>query len=197
MESPKVLWAFVLVVVAAAGVWLYMHQEALAPARNGDASADAQHAGQGHLPQTVRDAALNIDGVVIQLVDGVARVPAAPGSATMATTRYFGNEAEGDLNGDGMNDTAFLITHDAGGSGTFYYVVVGLKTQAGYLTTNAILLGDRIAPQATMIHTGTPNPVVVVAYADRKKNEPMTQQPSVGVSRTFRVVHGGLEEVTH
>ena len=111
-----------------------------------------------------------------------------------ATTsyKYFGNEAVGDLNGDGLPDTAFLVTEDYGGSGTFYYVVVALETLNGYQGTNGVLLGDRIAPQTTEINNGE----LIVNYADRKPSEPMTSEPSVGVSKYLKVQGTTLVEVT-
>jgi hypothetical protein len=39
-----------------------------------------------------------------------------------------------------------LITHDPGGSGTFYYVAAAINVNKRYQGTNAVLLGDRIAP---------------------------------------------------
>lgn len=113
----------------------------------------------------------------------MAETEAAPGSASKIVTRYFGNEATGDLNGDGAADVAFLLTQDGGGSGTFYYVVAALKEAGGYRGTNAILLGDRIAPQTTEIRNGT----LIVNYADRKPSDPMTTQPSVGVSKYLKI----------
>lgn len=124
-----------------------------------------------------------IEGQSVTLTDGRAETTVAPGSASKTVTQYFGNEATGDLNNDGTPDVAFLLTQDAGGSGTFYYVVVALKTSDGYQGTNAILLGDRIAPQTTEIREGQ----LIVNYADRKPDEPMTAQPSVGVSKYLKV----------
>jgi hypothetical protein len=126
---------------------------------------------------------LTIEGQSVTLVDGRAESAAAPGSASKVVTQYFGNEATGDLNGDGTPDTAFLVTQSGGGSGTFYYVVVALKTAGGYQGTNAVLLGDRIAPQTTEIRNGQ----LIVNYADRAAGEPMTAQPSVGVSKYLKV----------
>ena len=131
-----------------------------------------------------------IDGQPVTLINGVAQTPAAPGSASQVTTTYFGNEATGDLNGDGMPDVAFILTQNSGGSGTFYYVVVALKTANGYAGTNAVLLGDRIAPQTTEINNGQ----LVVNYADRQAGEPMTAQPSVGVSKYLDVQGTTLAE---
>lgn len=140
-----------------------------------------------------KDATYTIDGKKITLVNGVAEEPAAPGSASTLTTKYFGNEASGDLNGDGTPDVAFLLTQDGGGSGTFYYVVAALATTTGYAGTNAILLGDRVAPQTTEIKDGE----IIVNYAERKPGEPMTARPSVGVSTYLRVSGGVLSEVPH
>ena len=138
-----------------------------------------------------KNATYVIEGQPVTLVNGSSTVPAAPGSASNTVTTYFGNEAAGDLNNDGVPDEAFLLTQNGGGSGTFYYVVAALKTAAGYQGTNAILLGDRIAPQTTQIEDGQ----IVVNYADRGPSEPMTAQPSIGVSKYLQVASGTLAEI--
>jgi len=137
-----------------------------------------------------KNATYTIDGSSITLVDGYAESEIAPGSASKLITQYFGNEAMGDLTGNGAGDAAFLITQTGGGSGTFYYIVAAIKTTDGYRGTNGILLGDRIAPQSTEIKNGE----IVVNYADRSAGEPMAAQPSVGVTRYFRVQDGILVE---
>lgn len=133
-------------------------------------------------------ATFEIEGIFVPLVDGEAAVDAAPDSASRITTRYFGNEAYGDLNGDGKEDVAFLLTQNGGGSGTFFYVVAALQTESGYQGTNAILLGDRIAPQTTLIEDGK----IIVNFAERKPDEPFTAQPSVGASKYLWVLDGKL-----
>lgn len=140
---------------------------------------------------TFKDASYIVEGKVVSLHNGVAEEEAAPGSASKITTKYFGNEAKGDLNGDGQEDVVFLLTQSGGGSGTFYYAVVALKTASGYQGTNAILLGDRIAPQTTEVHATD----IVVNYADRGKSEPMSMNPSVGVSKHLKVIGAALVEV--
>ncbi len=112
-----------------------------------------------------------IDGQHIKLVNGVSEIPAAPGSASKIVTRYFGNEVRHDLNGDGKEDIVFLVTQSTGGTGTFYYVVAALAMpNGGYVGSQALLLGDRIAPQTTGMsrEVGKEN-IVVVNYADRKQ----------------------------
>ena len=69
--------------------------------------------------------------------------------------------------------------------------MVALKTATGYSGTNAVLLGDRIAPQTTRIVDG----LIEVNYADRAPGEPMTARPSVGVTKRLRVTDGRLVEV--
>lgn len=129
-----------------------------------------------------------INGQTIQLQDGVAITEAAPGSASKITTRFFGNELKTDLNGDGREDVAFILTQDGGGSGTFYYAVAALNTPGGYIGSDGYLLGDRIAPQTTNV---SPDPshkyVVVFNYAVRASGEPMTAQPSIGKSTYLKL----------
>lgn len=138
-----------------------------------------------------KNATYLIEGSFITLTNGIFEVKAAPGSASKIPTRYFGNEAIGDLNDDGKNDIAFLLTQTAGGSGTFFYVVAALQTASGVEGTNAIFLGDRIAPQTTSIQNG----MVIVNYADRNPGEPFTVQPSLGVSKYLKVNNNILIDV--
>jgi heat shock protein HslJ len=102
------------------------------------------------------------------------------------TIRWFGNELRKDLDGDGREDVAFIATRNPGGSGTFFYLVAALDTEQGPRGSDGVLLGDRIAPQAT---TSGPGRSVVVAYAERGRGEPMSAAPSVG--RTRRLLLDG------
>ena len=139
-----------------------------------------------------KNVAYSIEGIPVTLVNGRAEEASAPGSSSKMVTQFFGNEAMGDLNADGLPDVAFVLTQNGGGSGTFYYIVVALKTVTSYQGTNAIFLGDRIAPQSTEIRGGQ----LIVNYVDRNPGEPMTTQPSVGVSKYVKLVAGKLVEVT-
>jgi hypothetical protein len=125
------------------------------------------------------DATYIIDGQSVVLVGGKAQEPAAPGSATQVVTSIFGEPASGDLNGDGNADAAVIIVQDPGGSGTFYYAAAAINAPSGAEGTNAILLGDRIAPQNISIKNGR----IVVNYADRNPGEPMTTAPSLGITK--------------
>jgi hypothetical protein len=140
-----------------------------------------------------KDISYEIDGQTVLLKNGVAETEIVPGSASKSVTRYFGNEVRGDFNADGLEDVAFLLTQNNGGSGTFYYVVAALKKSGGnYTGTNAILLGDRIAPQTIEFK----NNEIIVNYSDRKPGDAMTTPPSVGISKYLEVDEVKLVEVS-
>lgn len=130
-----------------------------------------------------------IDGQPVTLVNGTAETEAAPGSASKIVTKYFGNELKTDLDGDGREDVAFILTQNTGGSGTFYYAVAARNTKKGYVGSDGYLLGDRIAPQSTNVSINARHKYVVVFnYADRAAGEPMSAQPSVGKSTYLKLV---------
>ncbi len=119
-----------------------------------------------------------IAGESVALTDGIFKKLAAPGSASMVTTQYFGNEAYGDVDNDGDEDVSFLVTQDGGGSGMFFYLVAALKDGDMYRGSEAMFIGDRIAPQNTMYQDG----LIIVNYADRIPGDAMTTIPSLGKS---------------
>ncbi len=134
------------------------------------------------------DATYTINGENVTLKNGISETKSPTDSASKTITRYFGNDLRHDLDGDGTEDVAFLLTQETGGSGVFYYVVALLNTANGPIGSDAVLLGDRIAPQnivmdegETIMGTKRQN-VIVVNYADRNPGEPMTTKPSLGKS---------------
>lgn len=178
MNNNKKLQAFVLIVlvIVALGVYKFNKKNTV------DDDSKNQSSISSH------DATYKINGQNVTLVNGMSQVPSAPGSASMTTTKYFGNEVVHDLNDDGINDSVFLITQEAGGSGIFYYVVAKLNNPTGVLGSEAIFLGDRIAPQSTNMEEGTTTNgttrknVIVVNYADRNPGESFAVQPSLAKS---------------
>jgi len=120
-----------------------------------------------------------IAGESFTLVDGLAEKEIAPGSASKKVVRYFGNELYKDLNDDGREDVVFLLTQETGGSGVFFYAVAALNMETGYVGSEGIFLGDRIAPQTTEPGTGK---IVIINYADRAPGEAFAVQPSYAKS---------------
>jgi len=94
-----------------------------------------------------------IEGRAVVLTDGRHEIPAAPGSAIKMQTAVFSRPVVGDLDGDGDEDAALPLTHNSGGSGTFYYAAAAINRNERYQGTNAILLGDRIAPMGIVIRS--------------------------------------------
>ncbi len=183
MKTLKIILGLAAAIIIAGGLW-WMNNTASGPAPT------VQGVDVTKIAVDYKNATYVVGEQPVTLVNGRAEVSSVPGSASKTVTQYFGNEAMGDLNGDGVPDIAFLLTQSTGGTGTFFYAVAALKTQSGYQGTNGILLGDRIAPQTTQIKNGQ----VVVNYADRKSGEPMSAKPSLGVTKYLKVTGETLAE---
>lgn len=136
------------------------------------------------------EARFTLEGQPVALRDGLAQVAAAPGSATLVTTRYGGLQARGDLDNDRDEDLAFVVTRDAGGSGLFSYAVAAIRTGDGYRTSNAMLIGDRVTVQSLAIPPGSGE--LQVRFAQRRPAEPMTGPPSTGAVLLLKVTPQGV-----
>lgn len=143
---------------------------------------DAPDAGDPRSPAGVKNLVVTIDGHSFTMSDGFATRDPAPGSATQHTVRIIGEPAWGDVNRDGYPAAALLIANDPGGSGTFYYAVLAVNDSGTFRATNALLLGDRIAPQTIDFLDGR----FVYNYGARGPGEPMTALPSVQKSLWIR-----------
>ena len=163
-------------------------------ARGNAPISDAPGRDAGSRPAVVRfdprNATYVIQGRSVTLADGYASSEAAPGSASRYITRYFGNDATGDLDGDGVADQAFFLTEETGGSGVFFYAVAVLTRPDGHVVTNAFFVGDRIAPQNMLIRERE----LHVNYAVRRQGEPMSAAPSEGAVLLLKVTPEGVLE---
>jgi hypothetical protein len=127
------------------------------------------------IQQTSLAAPAEVKNITVTLRDGVAERPAAPGSAAQNTVRIVGEPVMGDATGVGRPDAALLLENDPGGSGTFYYAVLAVDDDGSYRATNAVSLGDRIAPRGVEFTDGR----FVYRYLERKPGEPLAVAPSV------------------
>jgi hypothetical protein len=118
------------------------------------------------------------DGLTTDYLDATYAISGVPLYLNEGGVDYFGNEVEADLDGDGDMDKAFIIRQVSEGSGTFYYLAGAINEGGKYHGTNAMFIGDRIAPQTTEFKDGQ----VIVNYADRAPTEPFTTPPSIGKS---------------
>jgi hypothetical protein len=87
--------------------------------------------------------------------------------------QYFGNNVVLDLDNDGDQDIAFLMTQDRGADGTRFFLAGAIKEESGYRGTNAMMIGDNVAPQTTEHRDA----LVLVNYAIRQ-----VDGPSIGKS---------------
>jgi hypothetical protein len=118
-----------------------------------------------------------------QLTDGLFEEPAAPGSASMTRIQLGAIQAFGDINSDGLKDAAVTLTVDPDGSGTFSYLAVVLDQNGTLQALPAVFLGDRIAVQSLSIQPGQ----VVVELLTRAEGEPMSAEPTVAGTLTFKL----------
>lgn len=94
----------------------------------------------------------------------------------------------GDLNGDGVRDAGLLLAYQPGGSGTFIYVAAVMDIGGTQQGTNAVLLGDRVAPEGVAVSNG----MIVASYKDRRADQPMSAAPTVETEKYIRVENGTL-----
>lgn len=140
---------------------------------------------------TPGDATYMIDGQALTLRDDQAAAAPVAGAAGKTLARIFGEPVHGDLDGDGVADAALLLVVTSGGSGTFYYLAAAFNRAGAFVGSEAILLGDRIAPQQLSIRHG----LVVANYAERLAGQAMTVPPSQGMTKYLVRSGGGLEEI--
>jgi hypothetical protein len=126
-----------------------------------------------------------------QLKDGVFEEPVAPGSATKTKIRLGKEQALGDLNSDGAEDAAVTLVVDPGGSGTFTFLSAVINDKGSARPVASVLLGDRIVVKSIAIQSGN----VVVTMLTRKPDEPMSAEPTVEVTRTFKLQGDKLVEI--
>lgn len=100
------------------------------------------------------------------------------------------DKAYGDLNNDDKEDVAVLLAETGGGSGVFIHIAAYVSGPVNYKGTNAMFLGDRIAPQSISISNG----VITVNYLDRKEDEPFAAEPTVKTFKQFVYKNGELVE---
>lgn len=108
-----------------------------------------------------RDAQYGIAGKEVPLTNGTGVLQVEGGSHIV---RYFGNEARGDLNADGISDVAFLLVQEIPEGERFFLAAAIQNTEARFQGTQAMMIGDNIAPQTTAFKDGK----VVVYYAERR-----------------------------
>lgn len=177
---------FAVILLAGLGLLVHFSDQSISQNQENTQSQETQKKG------SPLNATYIIDGQSTMLVNGKSEKEIAPGSASKTITNIFGTPTYGDINADGKEDAVIILTQNSGGSGTFYYVAAALNKGGVYQGTNAILLGDRIAPQTVQIKDG----IIIANYADRNPGESMSIRPSLGVSKYMSIDGDVLREVS-
>lgn len=132
-----------------------------------------------------------IDGRAIALSDGLAVLEPIDAAAARTLVKVFGPPVWGDLDDSGGPDAALLLVVDRGGSGSFYYLAVAYNRGGVFVGSEAIFLGDRIAPQRLSIRNG----LIMVDYPERLPQQAMTVPPSHRVTKYLLAQKTGLEAI--
>jgi heat shock protein HslJ len=97
----------------------------------------------------------------------------------------------GDLNGDGVDETVVLLWTNSGGSGTFDFIAVMGRDDAGTpINLATAALGDRVRIRAAAIDDG----IIVVDVVQAGSDDPACC-PGQKVRRSFALEDGALNEL--
>ena len=121
----------------------------------------------------------------VTLAQGIYRAPAAPGSAAELVVRLTDRQTFGQL--DGRNAGAVVLVTQAGGTGTFYDLALLNQEPNGWVNSDVVLLGDRVAIHELAIRDNQ----VVVDMTTQSPQDPMCC-PKLRVQRRFAVHDGQL-----
>lgn len=121
--------------------------------------------------------------------DGVATEHGSSSASVVKTTILEGT-AYADIDGDGKKDAVAILRDEPNKTGIFYYLTVLLANANPPMSTNAILLGDRIRiKEISITEEG-----IIVTILDRKEGESFQVEPTNSKTIKFNVIEGSLVE---
>ena len=126
--------------------------------------------------QDPANAGYYIDGILYTLVNGELEQPIED-STLVNKFKLLNFKATGDLNKDGADDVAVVITNDTGESGTFYYLAI-FTSGSNPVIENTYNFGDRVIVKDLTFTDGK----FQVTYLDRSPDQDITSEPSIEVS---------------
>jgi len=121
----------------------------------------------------------------VTLAQGIYRAPAAPGSAAELVVRLTDRQTFGQL--EGKDAGAVVLVTQTGGTGTFYDLALLNQEPNGWVNSDVVLLGDRVAIHELAIRDNQ----VVVDMTTQSPQDPMCC-PKLRVQRRFAVHDGQL-----
>ncbi|MEK7227376.1 MAG: hypothetical protein AAB641_00600 [Patescibacteria group bacterium] len=141
-------------------------------------------------PQTTNSFRPDASNATFTFDDEAVTLSNGRNTGTSEETEILEKTAYGDLNADGKEDAIMFLARSGGGSGVFIYAAAYVSGPINYKGSNAVFLGDRIAPQNVSIKNG----VATVSYLDRAPDEPLAAEPTFIVSKELIYKNGTLEE---
>ena len=121
----------------------------------------------------------------VQLIDGKWSESQADGSIqTVNLDEHF---AIGDLNSDGVPDTALLIAESMGGTGVFYSITAMVSENGNYHQTNSKSVDDRPSIHSIQIVDGE----IILNVNIHGPNDAMVD-PTLDVTKTYRLYNGKM-----
>ena len=125
--------------------------------------------------QDPANAGYYIDGILYTLTNGELEQPIEDSSA-VNKFKLLDFKATGDLNKDGIDDVAVVITNDSGGSGTFYYLAI--FTSGTPIVENTYNIGDRIKVEDLKFADNK----FQVTYLERDSEADMASEPTIQIT---------------
>jgi len=136
-----------------------------------------------------------VEGQIVNLENGKEET-IAPYGAEKQTTEVWGTPAAGDLNSDGQNDYALILTQKtANDVGVYYYAAVALADEKNGIIagSNAVALGDRLDVKDIAIV----NNALRINYLDWKtEGDSVEASPTKPVTKSFILDGIMLKELT-
>jgi heat shock protein HslJ len=131
-----------------------------------------------------------IDGKEIRLKRGVSKIKLDKNSTTKLITQYTGTNVVGDINGDGVDDMAIILSQQSGGNEIRYYASVISSEKGKYKSSNTVFIGDRINVYSIELYNGN----IMMEYADLLKEDTTVFAPTVLLSKILKFESGVLSE---
>lgn len=124
------------------------------------------------------------DGLrIVQLTEG-KYVQGAPGDNDYATVNLTDFAAQGDLNGDGLDEYAAMVAENYGGTGTFVFLAVFAEAGGKLRFQTSVLVDDRPLLNELTIDDGE----IFLDATTHKSDEPMCC-PTLRTERHYRLIH--------
>ena len=176
----------IIVIILAVAVTLYALWDSFSADKTGVSITDDD----GTFHQDPSNATFTIDDELVTLSAGRNERAITPESSLTEETILLDKFAYGDINADGKEDTLLLLARYGGGSGTFIYLAAFVSGPVTYRGSNAVFIGDRIAPQSISLNGA----IVTVEYLDRGPDDAFAVEPTILTTKQFIYRNGELAE---